>query len=49
MQDGTPPGLGPVTDVPSDLKTGWVNVRWDSGAANQYQMGVEDCYDLELA
>ena len=49
LQDGTPPGLGTVTNVPSDLTTGCITVHWDSGRANSYRMGVGGCYDVELA
>nr|KAG5708186.1 hypothetical protein BaRGS_021120 [Batillaria attramentaria] len=45
-QDGSPPGPGTVTDAPASK--GWVNVTWDAGDSNNYRLGAQGCYDLEL-
>ena len=45
-QDGGAGGLGTVTS-PVDPDS-WVDVKWDSGASNNYRWGAEGRYDLEV-
>ena len=50
LQDGTPPGLGTVTDVSSPVRSGFsIEVKWDCGREYGYRMGNEGCYDLQQA
>lgn len=45
-QDGGETGRGTVRGT---LRTGWVDVEWDTGASNSYRMGADGRYDLKLA
>eukprot|EP00036_Acanthoecidae_sp_10tr_P012628 CAMPEP_0206295484 /NCGR_PEP_ID=MMETSP0106_2-20121207/5189_1 /ASSEMBLY_ACC=CAM_ASM_000206 /TAXON_ID=81532 /ORGANISM="Acanthoeca-like sp., Strain 10tr" /LENGTH=2416 /DNA_ID=CAMNT_0053726137 /DNA_START=1 /DNA_END=7251 /DNA_ORIENTATION=- len=45
-QDGGEKGRGTVTGT---LRTGWVDVEWDTGATNSYRMGADGRYDLKIA
>ncbi|KAL8578274.1 hypothetical protein ACOMHN_005665 [Nucella lapillus] len=47
--DGSPPGVGTVTQVDADLKTGGVRVRWDCGGHYEYRMGYNNRYSLKFA
>ncbi|KAL8604904.1 hypothetical protein ACOMHN_028532 [Nucella lapillus] len=50
QQDGSPPGVGTVTDVPADLKTVYVRVRWDCESKSKpYYMGNKNIYELKFA
>ncbi|KAL8601412.1 hypothetical protein ACOMHN_042416 [Nucella lapillus] len=54
-QDGSPPGVGTVTGVAADLKTGGVFVKWDCGNKTKlpidcpYLMGYKNQYQLKFA
>ncbi|KAK7499306.1 hypothetical protein BaRGS_00009566 [Batillaria attramentaria] len=47
-EDGSPPGPGTVSTDQTGCPAGWVRVQWDAGSSNNYRMGAESCYDLEL-
>ena len=46
-QDGG--GKGQVIKNRPGTSKGWICVRWDSGNEDQYRMGAENCYDLQIA
>ncbi|KAK7474954.1 hypothetical protein BaRGS_00033841 [Batillaria attramentaria] len=46
-QDGDPPGPGTVISEVSE-HPGWWRVKWDAAAANNYRMGGEGKYDLQI-
>ncbi|KAL8574774.1 hypothetical protein ACOMHN_035317 [Nucella lapillus] len=49
-KDGSPPGVGTVTRVPADLKTGYVGVKWDCrNDRYRYYMGQDNEYHLKFA
>ena len=45
-QDGGASKAGTIIRMDSD---NWMNVKWDNGITEDYRMGAQDCYDLQLA
>ena len=50
-QDGTISDSNPAmgTVVKALTRSGWVDVKWDTGISNSYRMGSDGKYDLKLA
>ena len=46
-QDGG--GKGQVIKDKPSVTKGWISVKWDNGTEDNYRMGAENCYDLQLA
>ena len=48
LYDGEASKLGTVLRSQSESHINWLSVQWDNGIKDQYRMGAEGCYDLQL-